>query len=390
MTDQLGRFFPTRLLVLSALVAAAVAVARVASATPSTASHDLLVGLYDQGVTLYDNPATTFPVLSSLHVKVLRLNLDWGGPVAVARMHPVGASNPNDTAYDWGPYDRAVELASRYGIQVLFVIVGTPGWENGGAGWNRAPRSPVDLRSFALAAATRFSGSWLTSDGVRLPAVRLWAAWNEPNNPVFLTPQFRRVGSTWVVQSAVDYARICTAVYAGVHTAGVPGDEVACGLTAPRGNNAPAGPRPSVAPLTFVDAVHAAGLKHFDAWAHHPYPIRPSETPTTKPDSATAVTLGDIGTLIDAVTRYWGAKPIWITEYGYQTNPPDRIFGVTWSKQAGYLTQSFAIARSNPRIRLMLWFLLKDEPNLSGWQSGLETVIGRHKRSFAAFQHLPR
>src|SRR3712207_7058823 len=48
-------------------------------------------------------------------------------------------------------------------------------------------------------------------------------------------------------------------------------------------------------------------------------------------------------------TRRWGRKPIWITEYGYQTNPPDRVFGVTPKKQAQFLQQSYTIARKNRR-----------------------------------------
>jgi hypothetical protein len=140
--------------------------------------------------------------------------------------------------------------------------------------------------------------------------------------------------------------------------------------------------------------VQKAGLKTFDAWAHHPYYGMPSETPTTKPVTAkgapaTAVTLANIGDLIKEVTRLYGNKRIWITEYGYQTNPPDKLFGVTKAKQAQYLTQAFAIARKNPRIDMMLWFLLKDEPNLAGWQSGLLTASGAKKPAFAAFQRLP-
>jgi len=34
---------------------------------------------------------------------------------------------------------------------------------------------------------------------------------------------------------------------------------------------------------------------------------------------------------------------------------------------------------------MLLWFLVRDEPQLSGWQSGLETRTGAHKPSFAAF-----
>jgi hypothetical protein len=97
------------------------------------------------------------------------------------------------------------------------------------------------------------------------------------------------------------------------------------------------------------------------------------------------VTLGNIGDLVKQVTALYGNKRIWITEYGYQTNPPDRLFGVSYAKQAAYLTQAFALARKNPRIDLMLWFLLRDEPNVGGWQSGLVTYGGKRKPAYNAF-----
>ena len=90
------------------------------------------------------------------------------------------------------------------------------------------------------------------------------------------------------------------------------------------------------------------------------------------------------------MTRLYGNKRIWITEYGYQTNPPDRLFGVTYARQAAYLTQAFAIARKNPRIDMMLWFLIRDERSIGGWQSGLETVGGKKKPSWTAFKSIPR
>ncbi len=364
---------------------AAVAVA-VSALSASAASTHLTVGIYDEGVTLYGKPTSVFPVFRALRAQVIRLNLHWA---TIARRRPINGADPNDSAYDWSLYDGVAQNAAKYHLQLLFSIIDTPGWANGGAGKNHAPRNMTDLRNFALAAATRYSGTWTTTDGTRLPAVHLWVAWNEPNNPVFLQPQYRYVNRKWVIQSAIDYAHICEAVYAGVHAARVSADKVACGVTAPRGNNNPGEPRASVSPLTFLKATHAAGLRHIDAWAHHPYAISPAETPTSKPNSATAITLGNIQVLIDQVTKYYGSKPIWITEYGWQTNPPDRFFGVSWSKQSSYLTQAFAVARKNPRIQLMLWFLLKDEPNVAGWQSGLETVTGQKKPSYLAFQRLP-
>jgi len=195
------------------------------------------------------------------------------------------------------------------------------------------------------------------------------------------------------MQSAVDYAKICNAIYRGVHAAMATNERVACGGTAPRGNNNPASSRPSVSPLAFLRAVKKAGLVTFDAWAHHPYYASPTDTPTTKPVAArgapvTAVTLGNFGDLVKLVTQLYGNKRIWITEYGYQTNPPDKLFGVSYAKQAAYLTQAFSIARKNPRVDMMLWFLLRDDPNPNGWQSGLITAKGAKKPAFKAFQNL--
>ena len=43
-----------------------------------------------------------------------------------------------------------------------------------------------------------------------------------------------------MIESAIDYAKICNAVYSGVHaTRAAAASKVACGVTAPRGNNAP-------------------------------------------------------------------------------------------------------------------------------------------------------
>ena len=81
-----------------------------------------------------------------------------------------------------------------------------------------------------------------------------------------------------------------------------------------------------------------AGAKGFDAYAHHPYYGAPRETPSTPPppgihgNAATAITLGNINLLIREVTRLYGNKRFWVTEYGYQTNPPDRIFGVSFAE----------------------------------------------------------
>ncbi len=372
--------------VLFAAATAAVAVLA-ATAQEADASRFLRVGIYDEAQTLYGPVDQTFALFRELKVQEVRLNLYWGGRFGVARRRPASATNPADPAYRWTLYDRTVRLAQRSGVRVLFSIYGTPPWANGGKALNVPPTRALDLRNFAYAAAKRFSGSFAGAAGGTLPAVRDWLAWNEPNNPVFLRDQYRRTARGWIVQSARDYAAICAAVYAGVHATLVSGERVGCGVTAPRGNNNPRSARPSISPIAFLRAVKSAGLAHFDAWAHHPYYAAPSETPASRPDAGgTAVTLGNIGDLVRELTRLYGNKRLWITEYGFQTNPPDRIFGVSYARQATYLRQSFAMARANPRIDMMLWFLLRDEPALGGWQSGLLSISGKRKPAFAAFK----
>jgi hypothetical protein len=107
------------------------------------------------------------------------------------------------------------------------------------------------------------------------------------------------------------------------------------------------------------------------------------------PKAKNVVTLANIGHLTKLLSKLYGNKKLWITEYGYQTRPPDRLFGVTWAKQAKYLTQAYRIARKNPRITMMLWFLLRDEGRLGGWQSGLFTAAGKKKPAYNAFRRLP-
>jgi hypothetical protein len=374
--------------------------AALVSASSAVAAKGMQVGLYDEPEAL-GNPAKAFPLMKTLRTQVLRVNLYWGSArghpgsgLGVARSRPTNATNPDDKAYDWSLYDKTVQNAARFRIKMVLAIFGTPAWANRGNGPNIPPARMTDLRNFAHAAAKRYSGSFVPAnaepDSEPLPAVRLWLAWNEPNNPVFLRTQYKKRSGRFVIQSAVDYARICNAVYAGVKSTLLRSEKVACGVTAPRGNNEPRSRRPSVSPLAFLRAAKKAGMKRFDAYAHHPYYGSRLDTPSSKPKAKTAVELGNIGDLIKQLTQLYGRKRVWITEYGFQTNPPDRLFGVSYSKQASYLRQAFAIARKNPRIDMMLWFLLRDQRALSGWQSGLLTVGGKKKPAFTAFQRLPR
>jgi hypothetical protein len=39
---------------------------------------------------------------------------------------------------------------------------------------------------------------------------------------------------------------------------------------------------------------------------------------------------------------------------------------------------------------MLLWFLVRDEPAVGNWQSGLMTTTGKHKPSWNAYLAVPR
>ena len=384
--DSLARYGRSWSSLRIALMAVGLGVVGLFAPHSALASKGLALGLFDDSSTL--GQKNVFPQLKKLNVQVVRITLTWGGKGGVANKRPTHPADPADPAYDWSTYDRALERADNVGIQVLFTIVGTPAWANGGKAPTVAPTNSATLRQFAYAASRRYSGSYLDpATGKILPRVALWLAWNEPNNPVFLTPQFVKVKGKWRMAAPTAYAHICNAIYGGVHSAGGP-EAVACGATAPRGSNQPRGPRPTIAPLAFLVAASKAGLHTFDAWAHHPYYGAPNQSPKDRHVGPHAVELGNISALIAKVTSLYGKKRIWITEYGYQTRPPDQFFGVSWRKQAAYLREAYNIAKKNPRIDLFTWFMLRDSPDPASWQSGLMTVNGKKKPSYFVFAEL--
>ena len=84
--------------------------------------------------------------------------------------------------------------------------------------------------------------------------------------------------------------------------------------------------------------MHKAHAK-LDAYAHNPYPLDPKrETPLTGGCTrCTTITMATISKLVALVARNFGRARIWLTEYGYQTNPPDRLLGVSPALQARYM-----------------------------------------------------
>jgi Cellulase (glycosyl hydrolase family 5) len=308
---------------------------------------------------------------------VIRTIVAWQ---TTAPTRPANPADSFDPAYHLDDLDDLVRSAQQRGIELLVSIWGTPEWANGGQTPNHVPTDPKSLEDFAFALADRYSGRH-----AGYPAVRLFSAWNEPNLEQFLAPQFDASGQS---VSPGLYATIARSIYDGVKRAN-PDALVAIGETSPRGHD-----RPSVgtvqdshSPARFARLVsEERPAPSFDAWAQHPYPPRSGSAPA-KTVRWPRVALGNLELLGDALDEWFGRErtPLWVTEYGHETLPDP--LGVPLETQARFAEEALALAASNPRIRLFLWFVLRDRAG-EPWQSGLVAEDGTPKPSFERFAEI--
>jgi hypothetical protein len=313
-------------------------------------------GIHDDAWVLY-GPGTLqqrLDQLQRLGVDVVRVSIHWND---VAPTKPARALAANDPAYKWDAYDAVLKGLSARGIAPVVTLLGTPGWANGGAKPNVIPSNATSFADFAHAAAKRY------------PFVRDWTVWNEPNQRLGLSNPSPKLYVT----------RLLNPAYAAIHRANKRAI-VAGGVTAPRGNTG------GVGPLAWIRGMKAAHAR-IDAYAHHPYPARPTaETPFTGAcASCDTISMANLPRLLTEVRRDFGNKPVWLTEYAYQTNPPDNWLGVSPALQASYIGQAALRVYEQPAVTMLIHFLVRDEPNIARFQSGLFTLTGVAKPAASAF-----
>ena len=320
------------------------------------ASKGVRYGIQDDAWLQY-GPGTLNQRLATfkrLGVPLVRFTLHWN---QIAPRRPKDATSPRDRAYDWRRPDKILRGVRRYGLTPVVTLVGTPAWANGGRSPNFAPPRPRHFSAFARAAARRY------------PWVRYWLIWNEPNKPLWLKP----------TRAAIYVQHLLNPAYKAIHAV-LPHAQVGGGVTAPRGGLG------GVAPVTWLRGMAAAHAK-LDAYAHHPYPLRPNETPSSGGcKNCPSITMATIPKLLILVRRYFGPKPVWLTEYGYQTNPPDTFLGVSPRRQATLLSLAAMRAWRLPRVAMLIQYLYRDEPQLTRFQTGLVFIDDRLKPSLQGFK----
>lgn len=352
---------------IARLVIAVCALAALA-APAAMAAERMWIGFHDDpSFRWVGDRASRIESSAQANASMMRLLVQWN---LVAKTRPSRAADPFDLAYEFDDIDEAVRAAQERDMEVMLTISGTPRWANGGKNPNVMPRRLTDFTDFARAIASRYSGRY-----AGYPFVRFWGIWNEPNLQLFLSPQFDKRGRS---VAPANYARLYAAGYAGIK-AGNRLAKVAIGETSARGSDKGTGLRPTHSPGKFAELVAKANPRlKFDAWAHHPYPFNPNSPPTqiVKWPNVSLASLPRF----DASLKTWFRRksvPIWITEYGHQTKPPDAL-GVSYATQASYIQQAISIATRYRFVEMFVWFVFQDDPG-QPWESGVYTQGGAAK-----------
>jgi hypothetical protein len=339
-------------------------------------------------------------------VDTVRIQVPWAriAPDPGSAVMPPGflANDHLDALYSWGHIDAAVARAASAGIKPILMITGPPPlWASGnpGRGNPRYRPSAPAFANFAFAVATRYAS-----------AADEYILWNEPNLPVWIQPQATCGKRRCTPVSPNIYRAMVRAAYPAIHQADA-GARVLIGALAPAGGdlrstNANMRPLAFLRALGCVDAdlrpIPRGGCRGFqpaiaDGIAYHPHSTRhaPSQ-PYAHPDNADLGSLKKVERLLDRLQRLGRLQgtsaplSLWLDEYGYQTNPPDRLRGVSPGAQDRYLQQASYIAWSDPRVVNFTQYLWRDEPagggrKYTGWQSGLYDSEGDPKPALAHF-----
>jgi hypothetical protein len=344
-----------------------------------------------------------FARAQSIGSSFVRLTANWRqiAPAKLTRaFQPTSASDPS---YHWSLLDGQIEEAVAHGQHVVLTLFEAPSWALGRNAPKTAPPgswrpSPAGLGGFAHAVAERYSGHFPDPlhPGKSLPRVSYFQAWNEPNLPGSLSPQWTRNRSgQFIPASPYFYRRMLNAVYANIKAV----QPDAYVLTA---GSAPYGDPPGVnrmAPVVFVrEMLCLSGPQlrpefcpdpaHFDALDHHPYSLTPT-LHAYNPDDVSIPDLGKLSAIVRVAVRTGralpaGPKPIWVTEIAWSSKPPDPL-AIPDARQARYLSLSFyELWRQG--VSHTFWLLIRDFPYKSLTGSGVYFQNGRPEPSARAFR----
>jgi len=389
--------------------------------------------IFEAQSQLFASPGPTLDALKALGVDDVKVFMPWGSmaPDYASHTMPAGFQATNPTAYSaglWAPYDAIVRAAASRGIGVdLALEAPAPLWAVGpGLPAGTSPGfvgswlpSAKDYGMFVQAVGTRYDGHYTPpGQSSPLPAVRFWSIWNEPNYGAQLAPQ--AVDNSTVEVSPLLYRELVDAAWTALGATGHSGDKILIGEVAPRGQttNGQPGNFSGMVPLRFIRALYCVdgslhplqgtaatergcpataaaskkfpsehpGLFHASGFATHPYPqgqVTPNVPTSNEPDYADLPKLPQLERTLDGAIAAYGLTtkyPIYDTEFGYQTNPPETIArAINPTLAAYYMNWAEYISWSDPRVASWDQYLLTDPPPPSNFDTGIEFANGKPK-----------
>jgi hypothetical protein len=402
-------------------------------------AHGSPASIFEDELHLHTDPAGTLALLRRLGVSRVRVYVPWRSlaPNALATRPPPGLVASDPAAYpagSWAIYDTIVRDAAKQHIGLDLTVGGpAPRWAVG----QGAPANPfmswkpsaTAFGDFVRALATRYDGHYKPAGAAApLPGVDFWAIWNEPNYGVDLSPQ--ATNHSTVEVSPRLYRDLVDQAWTALHATGHGGDTILIGETAPRGittGNSP-GNFSGMVPLRFIRALYCvdASFKRLNGaaasargcppdagtssrfprqhpalfaasgFSDHPYPqggMPPNVRTVGEPDYADLAAIANLESTLDRAAAAYDVKthlPIYSTEFGYQTNPPETIAHTTDPvTAAGYLNWAEYITWRNPRLHSYDQYLLTDPPGANaagGFATGLQFANGTPKATYDAFR----
>jgi hypothetical protein len=386
-----------------AVLCAALAVAAVGAPAADAGSRQVTV-MQDDALLLRHDSATrarTLDEMDRLGADVVKVQVYWNEIAPQGRRKPEGFDAMDPAGYAWGAYDEIVQGILDRGMRP-FLALGNraPDWATAKRGRYRGTYRPSarEFGLFARAAGERYSGAY-----GGLPRVDLWSIWNEPNLFSWLAPQRAKDGTPL---SPAIYRKLYLAAHEGLWATGHAGDTILLGELMPLGAGSPR----KVPPLEFLREVacvdrnfrpfrgraarvrdcRGAGRIPTSGIAHHPYTPGGGVHAPGKRDEAPIAQLGRLTRTLDAIARRGRLPrrlPVWITEFGFQTNPPDP-FQFAIRRVPGLMDESEWIAFRNRRVRSYSQYSIRDDPPREGgssflayssFQMGLRFQNGRKK-----------
>jgi hypothetical protein len=277
-----------------------------------------------------------------------------------------------------------------------------------------------------------------------LPRVGYWEIWNEPNEGGWLAPQWRRSpnggarsGSVspkgWIEAAPVIYRGLLDAAWSALAATGHSKDTILIGDTSAKGS-VRHGLLPAIPPMTFLRALYCVSaslrpvtgaraaelscpvngdptalgrdhpaLLYASGYAHHPYSftLRPN-VPSANRDWATLADLPRFERTLVRIYAVYGRPmplgvPLYLTEYGYKSNPPNPYVTISQGQQADYINEGEYMAWQYPYVRALAQFELVDAGpetskavgSVAYWgtfQTGLIGLNGLEKPSYFAYR----